>query len=71
MLHSCTPWKRQKTQVFWRFQGVQKCNIGRIWVNQNHMTITSKSVKTAKLDYKVSSDKHQVVISEVTKFITS
>ena len=35
------------------------------------MTITSKSVKTAKLDYKVSSDKHQVVISEVTKFITS
>ena len=24
MLHSCTPWKR--------FQGVKKCNIGRIWV---------------------------------------
>ena len=26
MLHFCTP------KVFWRFQGVQKCNIWRIWV---------------------------------------
>ena len=33
MLHFCTPWKCKKNpSVFWRFQGVQICNIGRIWV---------------------------------------
>ena len=28
MLHFYTPWKCQKIQVFWRFQGIQKWNIG-------------------------------------------
>ena len=32
-LHFYTPWK---LSVFWRFQGIQKCNIGRIWVNPFH-----------------------------------
>ena len=31
MLHFCTPENARKPSVFWRFQEVQKCNIGRIW----------------------------------------
>ena len=30
--HFYTPWKRQKTFVFWRFQGIQKCDTGLKWV---------------------------------------
>ena len=33
MLHFYTPWKCQKIKVFWRFQGIQKWNIGLKWVN--------------------------------------
>ena len=33
MLHLYTPWKRQKIKIFWRFQGIQKWNIGMKWVN--------------------------------------
>ena len=33
MLHFHTPWKCQKIKVFWRFQGIQKWNIGLKWVN--------------------------------------
>ena len=32
MLHFCTPENVRKPKVFGRFQGVQKWNIGRIWV---------------------------------------
>ena len=32
MLHFCTIENVRKPSVFWRFQGVQKWNIGRIWV---------------------------------------
>ena len=30
--HFYTLWKRQKTKVFWRFQGVQKCDTRLKWV---------------------------------------
>ena len=33
MSHFYTPWKRQKTLVLWRFQGLQKCGIELKWVN--------------------------------------
>ena len=31
--HFYTPWKRQKTKVFWRFQRVKKCGTGLKWVS--------------------------------------
>ena len=33
MLYFYTPWKHQKPEVFWCFQGVEKRNIGWKWVN--------------------------------------
>ena len=30
--HFYTPWKRQKNLVFWRFQGVKKCDTGLKWL---------------------------------------
>ena len=33
MLHLYNPCKYQKIKIFWRFQGIQKWNIGLKWVN--------------------------------------
>ena len=40
MLHLCTPWKR--------FQGVQKCNIRRIWVKRRRVWIPRRLVSWIK-----------------------
>ena len=33
VFHFYNPWERQKTKGFWRFQGLEKVNIGLKWVN--------------------------------------
>ena len=60
--HLYTPWKRQKTYGFWRFQGVQKCDIGLKWVEDTPNIIDGAGNKQKRLKLFSVSNKSDVYI---------